>query len=432
MKKYLLLLVLIVVIFFLIQKFAFPDKKNYIFGGTLSPGKLIGFQYKNSEFLEKIIDEVSPLSIYDIKVGDIYNNGKNVVVAAISKAEYDAEYCLVKIYELEGRGYKISVLDELNEIFCRDLEIGDAYNRGENVILLATHGEGIILAYRWDKKEKKWEKEIIMQNIVREMDGNDSRRMTDKPLPYHTAIHTVEIADIDGDGKNEVVAAHGTANTYKGEPESWVGVYRYADGKWEREIAGHIQGRQHRRLRIANNVYGDGKAVIIAGTWPNSILKSYQYKDNKWDDRIIDEQVLQDNNKAIIATDLDRDDRDEIIVVTDPDGLVILYDFVGSNFTKTIIDKQTESLKEEAAGRVIGGFDALAFDIDGDGQEELYVASVAIESEKLTAGPRGYIGWIRSTSGFLLQYKKTSDGWERKILDGGPYWSLGAGKIWIK
>ena len=155
MKKYLLLLVLIVVIFFLVQKFAFPEKTNYIFGGTLSPGKLIGFQYKNSEFLQEIINDVSPLSIYDIKVDDIYNNGKNVVVAAISKAEYDADHCLVKIYEPEENGYKISVLDELNEIFCRDLEIGDAYNKGENVILLATHGEGMILAYRWDKKEKK-------------------------------------------------------------------------------------------------------------------------------------------------------------------------------------------------------------------------------------------------------------------------------------
>jgi hypothetical protein len=47
----------------------------------------------------------------------------------------------------------------------------------------------------------------------------------------------------------------------------------------------------------------------------------------------------------------------------------------------------------------------------------------------LTAGPRGYIGWIGAASGFLLQYKETSSGWEREILEEGPYWALGAGEI---
>lgn len=429
MKKYIIILVLIIIVFVLIQKFVFPKKENWILGGTLTPGQLIGYQYKDGNFIQKVIDDISPLSISDIKVGDVYNNGKNVIVAAVSSPAYSGTHCLVKIYEPEKKGYKISTLDDLKEIFCRDLEIGDVYNKGENAVVLGTHGEGMVMVYRWDKNKRGWEKEIVMSNIVREMDGNDSRRMTDQPLPYQTAVHTVEIADINGDGKNEIIASHGTANTYKGEPESWVGVYCYTNGKWEREIAGHINGRQHRRLKIGKNVYGDGKNVIISGTWPNCILKTYELKEGKWEERIVDEQLNQDNNKGIVATDVDNDGQDEIIVTTDPDGLVILYDFVGNDFTKTMIDKQAESLKEETQGKKIGGFDTLSYDTDKDGQKELYIAVVAIEPEKLTAGPRGFIGWIEATSGFLLQYKKTPSGWERKILEKGSYWALGAGEI---
>lgn len=413
-----------IIIAFVVAQQYLPKKESYVFGGTLVPGQLIGYKYEEGKFVKEVIGEVGEESIFDIKVGDVYNTGKNAVVATVNKRTYDSDHCTINVYEKKGGKFVASMVDTMEEPFCRDLEIGDAYNNGKNSIVASTHGEGMVIAYTWDTGAKKWSKDVVMKNITREMDGNDDRNVVNPAgRTYQTAIHTVEIADVDGDGMNELIAAHGTGNTYKGEPESWIGVYSYVDGKWEREIAGHLTGRQHRRLSIAHNLYGDGRNVIVSGTWPNSILIAYAKKDGVWEKRVIDENLMQDNNKAITAKDFDNDGGDELVVSTDPDGYVIYYDYAGSDFAKTEIDNLSKL--PEFADKNSGGYDAFTYDIDKDGKYEVYVNSISIDRPK-DGKP---VGLKDISQGHLLQYRQEGDTWQRNTIDKGTFWAMTAGEL---
>ncbi|KKU88900.1 MAG: hypothetical protein UY31_C0054G0003 [Candidatus Wolfebacteria bacterium GW2011_GWE1_48_7] len=414
----------IIIAFVLIQQYGIPKKEQYVFGGTLVPGQLIAYKLEDGTFIKQVIDEVGEESIFDIKVGDVKNNGVAMVVATINKRTYDSDHCAIKIYEKTNDGFRSSVVDSMGEPFCRDIEIGDAYNNGTNSIVIATHGEGMVIVYTWNEGDQQWKKDVVMQNITREMDGDDGRTViTPSGKTYQTAIHTVEIADVDGDGKNELIAAHGTGNMYKGEPESWVGVYHYEGGKWVREIAGHLEGRQHRRLSIAHNLYGDGRNVIVAGTWPNSILVAYAKKDGVWEKRVIDDNVKQDNNKAITAKDFDNDGREELFVSTDPDGYVFMYDFTGSDFVKTEIDNLSKL--PEFVGKNSGGYDAFAYDIDKDANYEVYVNSLSIIRPK-DSKP---VGLNNISEGHLMQYYKEGDTWKKNTIDKGTFWAMTAGEL---
>ena len=192
----------------------------------------------------------------------------------------------------------------------------------------------------------------------------------------NTFVHEIEIGDLDGGGVLEVYATPSEPNKLDGSPQSGI-VTRYVPASGgERTVVADL-GMRHAKEIFVGDVDGDGKDelyVVVEGHLNKQTkridvsteIRRYEANTDPKEGVVIG-KLPDDMCRFLTVGDIDGDGKLEMIAAARTSGLWLLRP--GPDPMKpwdvTLIDKNS------------GGFEhaAILSDLDGDGKDELYVAS---------------------------------------------------------
>jgi hypothetical protein len=242
----------------------------------------------------------------------------------------------------------------------RDAEIADVLGDGRVGLAVATHDQGVVATVVPKKKGPGYE--------VTEIDAKKD-----------TFVHEIEVGDLDGDGMIEIYATPSEPNRLDGSEQAGH-VTRYAPA--EKQASGVVVadlGNRHAKEILVGDVDGDGRDELYVAVEartegsgaatrivePVEILRFDADTDPKARNVIatIDDRLL----RFLTTGDIDGDGKKEMVAAGFKSGLWLLRP--GAN--------PKEKWQLQQLDRNSSGFEhaALLTDLDGDGSDELYVAS---------------------------------------------------------
>ncbi len=237
----------------------------------------------------------------------------------------------------------------------RDLEVGDIDGDGSRVIAVATHDQGVVAVVR--PKAGGYE--------VEELD-----------FEKDTFVHEVELGDVDGDGAIEIYATPSEPNRLDGSHQSGK-VVRYVPSKGEGRVVVADLGDRHAKEIMVHDIDGDGKDelyVIVEGQKApdgKGLLHRTEIRryvaDTAPSEGVVIAELDDRLGRFLTPSDLDGDGQKEIVAALFAKGVWWLRpgDDPTQPWSKKAIDRRSSSFEHAA----------IATDLDGDGLQELYVAS---------------------------------------------------------
>ncbi|MCP4674170.1 MAG: VCBS repeat-containing protein [Deltaproteobacteria bacterium] len=239
----------------------------------------------------------------------------------------------------------------------RDFEMADFNGDGKDDLAIATHDQGVV-AVVW-RRGDKWEPE--------ELD-----RQAD------TFVHEIEIGDLDGNGKLEFYATPSQPNTVSGKDQGGKVVrFAWTGEKFEKSEVVSLETRHIKEILVAD-VDGDGKQELYAAleaevdgmTIKAPVeIRRFDLKDGKFASTVV--TTINDRFcRFLVAGDIDQDGKQELVAAAFSTGVWVIekdgdgHAKDGVGYTKKCIDTNS------------GGFEHAAYiaDLEGDGKEALYVA----------------------------------------------------------
>lgn len=246
----------------------------------------------------------------------------------------------------------------------RDVEVGDVDGDGQDELVVATHDHGAIFVL--DQTESglvptelhRWEERIF--------------------------AHEVEIGDVDGDGKPEFFTTPSEPNRLDGhEQAGWIDMYRHTDaGGYERVNVAELTDR-HAKEVMAADYDGDGKVELYAALEAEGTEdKVNAVRRWVWDGQgMTEDATIEIDGKMcrfLVMCDTTGDGVNEIIAATRKAGIFrIQQEMVKTSEEEDAPEELQWVTKKIVMSYMSGGFEhaAYAFDWDGDGADELFVAS---------------------------------------------------------
>lgn len=234
----------------------------------------------------------------------------------------------------------------------RDVEIGDVDGDGQDELVVATHDNGAIFVLEQTEgglvptEIHRWEERIF--------------------------AHEVEIGDVDGDGKPEFFTTPSEPNRSDGKEQAgWVDMYRHTDaGGYERVNVAELTDR-HAKEIMAADYDGDGVVELYAALEAKGTAdKVNAVRRWVWDgSKMAEDATIEIDGKAfrfLVLADTTGDGVNEIIASTEKAGIFRIQQEDGEWAVKKIV-----------MSYMSGGFEhaTYALDWDGDGMDELFVAS---------------------------------------------------------
>ena len=232
----------------------------------------------------------------------------------------------------------------------RDAEIADVDGDGVLDLAVATHDQGVVAILK-KGDAGTWE--------VTEIDAEPD-----------TFVHEIEVGDLDGDGVPEVYATPSEPNRLDGSAQHGM-VTRYVPAKGEGRFEVADLGDRHAKEILVADVDGDGRdelyVAVEAVSGGRVEIRRYDADTDPKAGAVIAE--LDDRQtRFLTAGDIDGDGQREMVAAGMRSGLWLLRP--GSapatgRWKKSLIDSAS------------GGFEhaSILADLDGDGRDELYVAS---------------------------------------------------------
>jgi hypothetical protein len=237
----------------------------------------------------------------------------------------------------------------------RETEVGDIYGDGKDSIAVATHDQGIVA--------------VLRPNDDGSFEVNKIESNTERPF-----VHEIELGDLNGDGVMEVYATPSEPNRLDGRAQAG-NVVRFVPAKGEGAVVVADLGDRHAKEILVADIDGDGRDelyVAVEGKVKNKrILEPVEIRRYEFDtppDQGVVIGVLQDSlSRFLTAGDVDGDGKKELIAAAYKTGVWMF---------RPGADPMTK-WKSEVIDRDSAGFEhaALLTDLDGDGMDELYVAS---------------------------------------------------------
>lgn len=237
----------------------------------------------------------------------------------------------------------------------RDVEVADLFGDGRPALAVATHDQGVVAVIR-QQADGTW--------AVTELDREPN-----------TFVHEIEIGDLNRDGTLEIYATPSEPNTLEGAEQRGQVVRYVPRANQGRTVVADL-GNRHAKEIWVGDVDGDGRdelyVAVEALARGASIVEPVEIRRYDHDTpptggaviaRIPNERFL----RFLTVGDVDGDGRREMIAAGFTQGLWLL---------RPGNDPRAEWTKESVA-RDSSGFEhaALLTDLDGDGRDELYVAS---------------------------------------------------------
>jgi hypothetical protein len=241
----------------------------------------------------------------------------------------------------------------------RDAEIADVYDDSRNGLAVATHDQGVVAAVVPKKSGGGYD--------VEELDHEKD-----------TFVHEIEVGDLDGDGIVEIYATPSEPNKLDGSEQTGH-VTRYVPAKNEGRFVVADLGHRHAKEILVRDVDGDGRDELYVAVEARTEVVDGQTRvvepveirryDAGTDPKggvviaTIDDRLC----RFLTSGDLDGDGKREIVAAAFKSGLWLLRP--GSDPKATW---KMESIDEKSSGFEHA---SLLTDLDGDGVDELYVAS---------------------------------------------------------
>ncbi len=249
----------------------------------------------------------------------------------------------------------------------RDAEVGDIYGDGTDAIAVATHDQGVVAVLRPDGAGG-----FAVEELDREAD---------------TVVHEIEIGDLNGDGVLEIYATPTAPNRLDGTPQPGK-VMRYVPAAGQGRTVVADLGSRHAKEIVVDDIDGDGRQELyvsvegisggqveilryVAGTEPTEGIRVAKLPDKLC--------------RFLTTGDVDGDGKREMVAATHNRGLWLLRPDQGE-WPVALIDRDSSSFEHAC----------ILLDLDGDGRDELYVASDKQEE--------------------VRRYDWTEEGWDKKVL----------------
>lgn len=240
----------------------------------------------------------------------------------------------------------------------RDAEVGDVLGEGRADIAVATHDQGVVAV------------------VSPQPDGSFAVRPLDREAD--TFVHEIELGDLDGDGRIEVYSTPSEPNRLDGSVQRGK-VKRYVPAAAGAPEVAVDLGDRHAKEILVEDVDGDGRDELYVAVEGHAEgqgaatrlvhpveIRRYEADTDPTGGAVV--ATLQDRlTRFLTAGDVDGDGEKEMVAASFRSGLWLLQPGEDPNapWTRTQIDRQS------------GGFEhaSLLADLDGDGRDELYVAS---------------------------------------------------------
>ena len=249
----------------------------------------------------------------------------------------------------------------------RDAEVGDIYGDGAAAIAVATHDQGVVAVLR--------------------PDGSGGFAVDELDAEPDTVVHEIELGDLDGDGTLEVYATPSSPNEVDGTPQPGA-VVRYVPATGEDRVEVADLGSRHAKEILVRDVDGDGRDELYVSV---EAVSGGQVEIRRYDAgtdptarnviATLDDQLC----RFLTAGDVDGDGMLEIVAATHRAGLWLLRRR-GDAWEQTLIAADSSSFEHST----------VLLDLDGDGRDELYVAS--------------------DDQGQVRRYTWEGDAWQREII----------------
>ena len=240
----------------------------------------------------------------------------------------------------------------------RDAEVADLYADGAATVAVATHDQGVVVVLR-PKAEG----------------GFDVVQLDEKS---DTFVHEIEIGDVDADGVLEVYATPSDPNRMDGTRQHGQ-VVRYVPKKQEGRVVVADLGDRHAKEILVDDIDGDGRDELyvsveghLEGAKGSKRLvdpvEIRRYDADTPADAGVVIGTLQDSlSRFLTAGDVDGDGKRELVVAAFSSGLWLFRpgDDPKAAWRRELIDKDSAGFEHAS----------ILSDLDGDGVDELYVAS---------------------------------------------------------
>lgn len=236
----------------------------------------------------------------------------------------------------------------------RDFELGDVTGDGKLDIAIVTHDQGVVAVL--SRAENGWQ-------------------ATEIDRKKKTFVHEAELGDLDSDGLLEIYATPSKPNKFDGTPQPGeIVVYRHTPDGFERKIVEEFPLRHVKEI-LVTDIDGSGP-VLLASVEAElgdredasldarkTLIKRYRFQDGQYVGEVV--CTLPDHLcRFLNAGDVDGDGKPELIASTHKKGIWLAR-------------PGAKKWKVELVDAESSGFEhaTVLADLDGDGVQEIYVAS---------------------------------------------------------